>query len=313
MDLKYDISNYIASVKMSSKKRVLVEGRDDRSHINNLLDALLAGHKVKIDTAENIKGDCHATAKNNRAKIEKIHEATKSSSSHDNLFYLVDREFIKFSVGKKITDRMTNHEVDGNFSWTIGHSLENYFFADDLVCKAYRFLCGSEYKTRAESLYKKIYPSVLRAIAVITLAAKKIDKCTYPLGTIGWKDFVVDGEKIYIDIDKWKSDEHNVVAADFHREFMTYLPIVDGSDTSACSRICRGHTAMLMLQRAFSACLFFVIKPDDESLAEKVASEFSRIKEGTLASALSEAWVQSVKDGKAIYPENLVESIASPS
>ncbi len=41
MNLKYDISNYIASVKMSSKKRILVEGRNDKSHISNLLDVLL--------------------------------------------------------------------------------------------------------------------------------------------------------------------------------------------------------------------------------------------------------------------------------
>jgi hypothetical protein len=45
-------------------------------------------------------------------------------------------------------------------------------------------------------------------------------------------------------------------------------------------------------------------------LAEKVADDFSRIKEGLLANALSEAWIQSVKDGNAIYPENLVESVA---
>ena len=146
MDLKYDISNYIASVKMSSKKRILVEGRDDRSHVNNLLYVLLADHKIKIDTAENIKGDCSTTAKNNRAKIEKIHAATEASSSHDNLFYLCDREFIKFDIDKKIIDRMTGHENDGNFSWTIGHSFENYFFTDELVCKAYRFLIGNQIK-----------------------------------------------------------------------------------------------------------------------------------------------------------------------
>jgi hypothetical protein len=312
MDLKYDISNYIASVKMSSKKRILVEGRDDKSHINNLLDVLLVGHKIKIDTAEGIKGDCDRTAKNNRAKIEKIHEATKQSKSHANLFYLCDREFVKFNVDEKITDLMTEHESDGNLSWTIGHSLENYFITDDLVCKAYRFLCGSEYKNRAEDLYKKIFPSALRTIAAVTLAAKKIEKCTYPSGTIGWQDFVVDDddEKIYIDIDKWKSGKNNVVATDFYREFLAYIPIVDGSDALICSRICRGHTAMLMLQRVFSACLFFVIKSEDESLAEKIAGDFSRIREGALASALSEAWIQSVRTGNAIYPENLIKSVA---
>jgi len=310
MELKYDVSNYIASVKMSAKKRILVEGRDDKSHINNLLDVLLSDHRVKIDTAENIKGDCSETAKNNRAKIEKIHGFTKTSKSHDNLFYLCDREFTKFEIGEKIIDLMAGHESDGNLNWTIGHSLENYFITDDIVCKAYRFLCGSEYKNRAEYLYKKIFPSALRIIAAITLTAKKMEKCTYPTGTVGWQYFVIANEKVYIDIEKWKSDQGNLVADDFHREFKNFTPIVNESDSLICSRVCRGHTAMLMLQRIFSACLFFVIKSDDEALAKKVAGDFSRIKEGAIANALSEAWIQSVKDGKAIYPTNLVESVA---
>jgi len=310
MELKYDISNYIASVKMSSKKRILVEGRGDKSHISNLLDVLLDDHKIKIDTAENIKGDCTRTAKNNRAKIEKIHGSTKSSNNHDNLFYLCDREFVKFDIGEKITDLMTEHECDGNLSWTIGHSLENYFITDDLVCTAYRFLCVSEYKTRAENIYKRLFPSALRLIAAITLAAKKIEKCTYPSGTIGWQDFSIVDEEVHIDIDEWKARKNNENASRFHREFKTYIPIVSETDELICSRICRGHTAMLMLQRVFSACLYFVIKSDDEALAEKVAGDFSRIKEGALAGALSEAWIQSVKDGKAIYPENLVGSVA---
>ncbi len=207
---------------------------------------------------------------------------------------------------------MTEHEIDGNLSWTIGHSLENYFITNDLVCRAYRYLCSSEYKTITGDLYKIIFPSALRVIAAITLAAKKIEKCSYPLGTIGWQDFVVDknAETVYIDIDKWKSENSNVVANDFYQEFIAYMPIVNGSDSIICSRICRGHTAMLMLQRVFSACLFFIIKLENELLAEKIAGDFSRIKEEALASALSEAWIQSVSTGTAVYPENLVESVA---
>jgi hypothetical protein len=310
MELKYDIGNYIASVKMSSKKRVLVEGRDDKSHIRNLLDVVLSGHNIKIDTAENIKGDCFRTAKNNRAKIEKIHDLTKASGSHKNLFYLCDREFSKFEVGEKITDLMTEHENDGNLSWTIGHSLENYFITEDILCMACRFLCGSEHKTKAEELYRKILPSALKITAVITLAARKIDNCKYPAGTIGWQDFIVKDNKVHVDINKWKSNKNNETASAFHREFINYLPIVDNSDVLICSRICRGHTAVLMLQRIFAACLLFVAKSEDDNLAEKIAIDFSNIKESTLANALSEAWIRSVKEGGAIYPENLVASVA---
>jgi hypothetical protein len=302
--------NYIASVKMSSKKRILVEGRDDKSHIKNLLNAIAKGHKVKVDTAENLKGDCARTAKNNRAKIEKVHDMTKQSSSHRNLYFLCDREFFKFEITDEISDLMSEDEVDGNLNWTIGHSLENYFIKEEIVCRAYRFLCGSEYKNDAEDLYEKIFSSALQVIATVTLAAKAIGKCSYPAGTIGWQDFNINGEVLTFDIEQWKSTKNNQIAEDFYNEYKINHPIVEKSNVLICSRICRGHTAMLLLQRTFSACLNEVSKTDDASLSIKLANDFSKIKESTLVSALCESWLQSVITGNAIYPEQLIHSVA---
>src|SRR5690554_1807180 len=143
MEVKYDISKYITSVKMSSKKRILVEGKEDKSHIKNLLDALFGKTKIKIDTAENIKGECGLTSKNNRAKIDRIHNLCKESGGHENLFLLCDREYFKFNIGKEIEDLMSEHENDGNLSWTIGHSIENYFVDSELIIGAFRYLSGS--------------------------------------------------------------------------------------------------------------------------------------------------------------------------
>lgn len=310
MTLKYDIPNYIASVKMSSKKRVLVEGRDDRSHIKNLLNVISKGHKVKVDTAENIKGDCAITGKNNRAKIEKIHEATKQSPSHKNLYFLCDREFFRFEVTERIDDLMTEHEADGNLNWTIGHSFENYFIKEDIVCRAYRFLCGSEYKNDAVDIFKNVFSSVLKVIATVTLAAKTIEKCSYPAGTIAWKDFkIIEGAFVF-DVELWKSNKNNQIAESFYNEYKNNFPIVEKSNPLICSRICRGHTAMLLLQRAFSTCLNEVAKKDDATLSLKLANDFSKIKESYLASALCESWLHEVGAGLAIYPEKLVNSVA---
>lgn len=310
MDLKYDIPNYVASVKMSSKKRILVEGKDDKSHIKNLLNVTSKGHKVKVDTAENLKGDCAITAKNNRAKIEKIHGITKQSSNHENLHFLCDREFFRFEVTDHINDLMSETEVDGNLNWTIGHSLENYFIKEDIVCRAYRFLCGSEYKDAAEDMYRKVFSSALKFIATATLAAKAIEKCSFPAGTISWHNFSINSDKLVFNIDEWKSSNNNQVAEGFYTEYKKYLPIVDKSNILICSRICRGHTAMVLLQRTFSVCLNEVAKTDDAVLSSKLAGGFSKIKESVLASALCESWLQGVNDGKAVYPERLINSVA---
>ncbi|OAI21840.1 hypothetical protein A1359_18990 [Methylomonas lenta] len=310
MELKYDIKKYLAKIKMSSKKRVLVEGKDDKSHIKNLLDVIREGHKVKIDTAEDIKGTCEITARNNRAKIDKIYNQCKNSNEYDNLYFLCDREYKKFDISEKISDLMSDHESEGNLSWTIGHSIENYFFKDELLCDAYRYICSSEYKSEAINLFINILPSALKLVAAITLSAKDLDKASYPAGVIGWKHFQIENNVICIDIDMLVKNRDDQYIADFQKHIKKYLPIVDASDALICSRICRGHTAMLMLQRVFASCLNYVIKNIDVAKAEKDALIFSQLKEFNVATALCEAWVRKAKEGLALYPCQLIESVA---
>lgn len=310
MEVKYDIPKYITSVRMSLKKRVLVEGRDDKAHIKNLLDVILGPHKVKIDSVENIRGDCSVTAKNNKAKIEKIHKACNGSAQHSNLYFLSDREYYKFDISSQIVDLMTQHESLGNFSWTIGHSLENYFIESDIICDAYRYLSGSELKSEAIGIFKSILPTAVKVIAAITLAARDINKSSYPLGTIMWSDFKVTNNLLQFDIENWKEGDSAIIVSDFRKSFNSFMPIVEVSDILVCSRICRGHTAMQMLQRVFASCLYTAGSEIDEEIAIKAAHEFSKLKESTVSGALSEAWVRSIRSGSENYPTNLVSSIA---
>jgi hypothetical protein len=118
---------------MSSKIRVLVEGKDDRGHILNLLNLLAPKVRLKVDIAVDILGDCKLTASNNRAKIEKIHGQCKGNESYRRLFFLCDREFRNFVIGGLVEDKSVDHEVDGNMSWTLGHSIENYFLSPHML------------------------------------------------------------------------------------------------------------------------------------------------------------------------------------
>ena len=310
MEVKCDIAKYITSVKMSTKKRILVEGRDDKAHITNLLDVTLRDHKVKIDAAENIKGDCSATAKNNKAKIEKIYNTCRESAQHENLYFLSDREYLKFDIGNEIVDLMASHESRGNLNWTIGHSLENYFIESGIICDAYRYLSGSEFKSEAIDIFKRILPSAVKTIAVITLSARDIGKSSYPLGTIRWNDFKVINGLLQFDIEKWKEGDSATIVSNFRESYNSYLPIVEASESLVCSRICRGHTAMQMLQRVFSACLYAAGSEIDESVAIKTAQDFSKLRELTVSGALSEAWIRTIRSGSENYPTNLISSVA---
>ncbi|QFU06676.1 hypothetical protein FIU82_16925 (plasmid) [Pseudoalteromonas sp. THAF3] len=310
MEVKYDVPKYIASVRMSSKKRILVEGRDDKAHIKNLLDVTIGKNRIKIDTAESIKGDCGVTAKNNRAKIEKIHASCKSSNEHSNLYFLCDREFQEFDVRDQVIDLMKEHKTEGNLSWTLGHSLENYFIESELISDAYRYLTNSEYKGDATKKFKYLLPSALKVISVISLAAKDIGKCSYPLGVIGWEDFNINSGTLEFNIDSWKENETHQILVNFKAAYRKYQPIVEASDEVIYARICRGHTAMQLLQRVFALCLFIAGYQQDERLAKKSASDFSKLKESAISTALCEAWLKTIEGGSDNYPVNLVSSVA---
>ncbi|NNN48682.1 hypothetical protein [Vibrio sp. 2-2(8)] len=306
--LTYDIQKYITKIKMSSKKRILVEGKDDKSHLQNLLN-IIEVPNIKIDTAEQIKGNCKITSKNNRAKIDKIFNVCKEKSECLNLYYLCDREFYKFSVENIITDDLKITDFTHNLNWTIGHSIENYFLDFIILSDAYRYLCGSEYKSKAIELFKKILPSSFRLVASITLSAKDLGQFSYPNGVVMWDKFSIDGDVLSLNI------AINNNTPEILKKFVNltneYNEITNKTDIRVCANICRGHTVMLLLQRIFSYCLYTVILSDDEVLAKKESLSFSKIKESQLSSALGESWVRHVKQGYENYPKELIHSIAS--
>jgi hypothetical protein len=312
MEVKYDISKYLTSVRMSSKKRVLVEGKTDKEHILNLFRLLLGDSKIKIDTADNIKADCSITSKNSRAKIDKIHNHCKSSNKHNNLYFLRDREFYKFEIGEEVLDLMSDHENDGNLSWTLGHSIENYFLDSELIADAFSYLTSYHLKVEALELFRDVLPSALRVVASITLAAKEMNKCSYPIGVIGWQDFNIEKSDISFNYIDWNNTDHSKLVVEFRNAMLKNEIIVSNSKALIHSRICRGHTSILMLQRIFSACIYNVGEKEDKILAKKEASRFSQIKEVSISCALGEAWIRLVKSGSRNYPTNLISSITSP-
>lgn len=309
MEVKYDIPQYIASVKMSKKNRILVEGKDDKSHLRNLIFSIFGESKVKVDTAEIIKGICCATAKNNRAKLDEIHRRCCSDAAYSNLYFLCDREFSRFVIEDKITDLMLSHENSGNLYWTIGHSFENYFIDADIISDAFRYLTGSEFKERAVSLFKSIFPQVLVVVATISLAAKEIGKASYPIGVISWRDFLIKDGLLHFPTDGWREDDSSEIKYMFVDCYKRYIEVVKSSDNSASSRVSRGHTAVRMTQRIFSYCLYKSGEEYNKELAGKHANEFSKLKEASLSSALCEAWLRSIAQGNRNYPASLISSV----
>lgn len=306
--LQYDINTYLTSVKMSSKIRVLVEGRDDKSHVSNVISLLCKNAKYKVDVAVDIKGICHTTSKNNRAKIEKAHEIVKGDMRYKKLFFLCDREDRGFLINDFIKDEIDGHYVDGQLSWTLGHSIENYFLSPDLLGDGLRYLTPSAHKNQAIAHFMSCFEPAMRIIAALTLAARKFGSVSYPCGVISWKNLKLDqNEGIKIEFSSIKNPQIEA----FEKHFYSFETCVKSSELNVCVQLCRGHTAMVLIKRVFAACLFFVMKESGDKAAESEANIFDSLNESLLSNALAEAWIRKLSLGEAAYPLPLVEAVAA--
>lgn len=292
---------------MSKKTRILVEGKDDRAIMRNLLSIFGKSNEIGIDVAADLKGTCKITALNNRAKVEKIHTACRDSIHHRQLYFFCDREFRKFRIENAIFDEASEHNNEGNLFWTLGHSIENYFLSEDILIEAYRFLCLSGHKNDASLIFQSILNQSIRLIAQITFAAKEINKSGYPLSIISWTNISIDAEEKTIKIIR-DTEKKDRIHQEFWREFDKCSKTIDESDYFACVQFCRGHTAMLIMRNIFAACIYKAASSSDIDIADREANLFFNLSENVLASALSEAWLKRVKNGVP-YPKNLINII----
>lgn len=170
-------------------------------------------------------------------------------------------------------------------------------------------MCASGYKSDAIEKFRANLNDFIKVLAATTLAARDIGKSTYPLSIISWDSLTIKGDDLLLNIKKNKAISENELHANFESSFNLYLAIAKNSDTYSCTKICRGHTAMILLQRFFAMCLYEVIYQHDLKLAQHEAKNFSNIPESTIASSFSEAWVRSITNGKAKYPQPLLKQI----
>lgn len=312
MRLEYTLEEYITQVKMSNKCRVLVEGKNDKAHFNNLLKAKIHSNlisRVKVDTAEQIKIEGN---KCNRARIEAVYSKIKNDKQYSNLFLLCDREFDDFKIEKPISDTLLNPKVDDSFYLTNGHSFENYFFAKDIIINAFSYLTNYEFKKEAVTLFEKNFTETFRIISSLSLAARHIEKAGYFNRTLGWEYFKISNFKLNFCIEEWGlSNSNNEHYLNFKKSYIENTEFISATNLSVCMGISRGHTAVLILQRIFASCLYFAGEAEDENLASKEAKSFSKISQTQISAALSQSWLNSLTGGSNNYPSALIYDIAA--
>lgn len=322
MLLAHDLEQYITSVKMSKKCRILVEGKSDRAHFVNLLHNKLGStlkNKVKVDTAEDLKGDCRKTFKCNKAKIEKIYDKTKNNGQYDSLFLLCDREFENFEISNsvlektdnsKILEKTDNSKANSNFYLTDGHSFENYFLFEDIINNAFSHLTSYQFKNEALDLLKNNFSEAFRIVSNISLTARYVEPVSYPMGVILWENFNISNDSVNFSIENWLLANNHVQGRKFKDTYSNNYEIFSRTDPFICIKMSRGHTAVAMLQRIFAYFLYVVGKENNESEARREADRFSKISEVQVSASLSQSWLESLKNGSQNYPVDLISKIS---
>ncbi|MBN3255186.1 DUF4435 domain-containing protein [Pectobacterium brasiliense] len=309
-DLSYTVESYLAAIAISTKKRVLVEGRYDRQHLNNLLSVIAPKNRIHIDAAQYIKSNDRRLSKNNRLKVEAVHEGAMARGI-TSVSFLCDREFRAFSINESINDELNGHYMQDRLHWTYGHSMENYFFNKEILVDAYKYLFAGEEKNTVFELFESALESAFILLAAVTLASKEMNRLTFPLSVLNWKDFIVNEEGVslkLLDALTWEVNDDN---KRFYESFIQYLSITKSSTPVICARISRGHTAMVILQRIFSSCIYHASFKINPELAEEGANKFSNISEELLANSLSESWVRKVDRSQMNYPVSLFDDMIS--
>lgn len=310
MSLSYNCTQYIAKVMMSNKQRILVEGKHDKSHLKNLIKAMLGLDQkiaIEVDTAEQIQGDCKKTAKCNREKIVKIHSEIIKKPNINNIFFLCDREFNGFSIDKSIVEipLITNKPL----YFTSGHSFENFFLTEEIITNALSCHTFCEFKTEAVQIFKNNFSSIFEIISCITLTAKDLNLASYPIGNFFWDSFSSSNGDINLDIENWYDSAPDNKKMGFKTKYLAYYPVVCSTKTLTCMKISRGHTAIILLQRIFDYCLFLAIESQDKDLALKEAKNFANLSETQITSSLSHFWISAINSGKSdndLYPVELI-------
>lgn len=311
MSLSYNYAQYITKVMMSKKHRILVEGKDDKSHLKNLIHTMFGIEKktsIEIDTAEQIKADSRETAKSNREKIITIYRKTVLKPNIDKLFSLCDREFDSFIVASCISETPVSNVKPLYF--TTGHSFENFFLTESVISNALSCHTSSEFKPEALDIFQNNFNQIFKIISCISLTAKDLEIASYPNGKIYWDSFSSINGIINLDIEEWCSLRGDMHSINFKNHYLKYIPIVSSTDLETCIRISRGHTAITMLQRLFAYCLFLAGQPYDESLALREAKAFANISESQITSSLSQFWLNSIQLGLNNYPVSLIDNFS---
>jgi hypothetical protein len=313
---KYKPEEYLRYIKMSKKKHLLVEGKEDKRIFNLLLDELkhksniLARENSDIDTAEMLSFD---DTPNNRERVKVICQKVQEKPDAEKLVGFVDREFEEFEYNSDIEDKLKKHEVQGRLIWSRGHSIENYFFDFLILRNSFRDLVVIDYFAQSLEIFEKIMEQTIEIACAVSLAAKELGKLQRIENIISWQTIQLTDEKIEIVIGTWQkklSVEYGFTKEEtrsFIEKYTAWHQIVKLADFQVVRWLCHGHIGMKFIWAAYSCCVYHICSNGLHGSPTTEVSRVDKIDKYTRTHVCASWWAREAISSRCDYPTEIIQ------
>lgn len=305
--LKYTIAGFRNVLKMSTKKRLLVEGTMDKIAFLLLLEELHGKHSISVHSAESIQA-----ALANREKVEQTCLSVSGLSYADRLVGFADREFREFEWLCDFIDHLGKHKVLNRLVWSRGHSIENYCFDFTLFHEAFRGY--TEYFLEALERFETHFEQTLRLACAASLAGKDFgNRLVLVKNSVNWEIIETTPSTLTLDCDKWEERLHKIQklptlqAKQLVDSFKSWQKKVERADFEIIRWLCHGHIGLAFILEVYYRCVFDVCA----GLTEKERkTQIKRVRSAGYDSKLSDTlkyWSRQAKEELCEYPKEVLD------
>jgi hypothetical protein len=320
MPLRIPIKDYLAELKITKQKHVLVEGKTDKITIGKLLlyyfekkGEKLSDKTIVVDSAERIQ---EPNILSNREKIVEVFKRVSSTADEDKIVGFVDREFHDFSWTNGIEDHLNGHRVSGRLIWSRGHSIENYFF-DPIILRESIFSLSTIDHSDALSAFENSLDDALRVACAITLSSIELGSSTSlrnvfeRIGRSIYTDTIVlfpnkiEINKAIIEPKLTQLLGDNIIARNFLVDLDNKIIATRAAPALDTIRwLCHGHIGMKVISSLYSVCVaqFCSGVTDDQ---KDILNTSHDLKLAIVASF----WAKYALSSNVIYPSELFSYI----
>lgn len=309
---QYTIDDYRVFLIIEEKSRILVEGSSDKQVFDLLLDELgvkfnKSVNNIVIETSDLIENKSLKLEPSShigcREKIEIICEILKDDINHHKVFGFVDREFRGFDFSSSCVDKIKAHKIVDRVIWTRGHSIENYFFNQNILRNTLKSKLAESWFKEALQLFERYFESVIHIACCVSIAANETGKLRKVEDSISI-DKILTIDKNNICLDRIKLKNHLIEAkkvtnceADFFIEKLDVLiQRNEFVDFEIGRWLCHGHIGFKFILALFYSVIS-EIRP-----GESPKKYLGNIKEKDFFNVCSVFWIQSILDRNCEHP-----------